>query len=323
MLKHFLSALFPITACATVSFALQVNAQTGISEIRGGQATPNKSYASVGSYGLVFEGSESGEGINAQGTPYAFDSMDLCNVTLIAPDLVITGARCVVEKKGNRYKKSERTAHAVFIKGNQSPELFFLDNPMFNPQELKDKGVIIRKLLPENIVFHPSVLKDLNTFDRIKHVGLAVIKLDKPIYAIKPAKLADKERVNAIKPGDILVTAGFGELNTNGDTPAQIHKARLPVKPFGQCNRDVIKAGEGPIHPSQICLNAENKSTCPGDVGAPLFVSNKNGEKLLVGIYNFVWKNGDNPVSCQDEAWSSYTKLSEVSAWIDSFRKSK
>src|SRR4051794_11369870 len=121
---------------------------------------------------------------------------------------------------------------------------------------------------------------------------VTLLKLDKPsaIATMKIAATADKP---SWAPGVPATIAGFGLTSENGDAPAQMQFAQVPITTDAYCANaypnGFTPADGGFDAKTMICAGYPQggTDTCQGDSGGPLLVNVPGGDLRLVGATSF------------------------------------
>ena len=311
LIKALLSSLIASTVIA-ITASTTAMAQGPISEVRGGTDTSSPRFEAVGTLGYL-----SGGEVNDLAVRYRFFSE--CTAVLISPTKVMTNAQCVTNSRGTKIKKG--TFQVAFLKGAKKADIYLQDNILLSATELQEAGVIIRNINPATDVHvHPSFLEALsrNESGLYDSVRLAIIDLQEPIDAIKPAKLADADFVDAMTTGTKVIIAGYGHTGDDEKSAAQLQRAALITMANDECDTIAASEGEGPIHAAQICAKSlnNNRSACNGDAGAPLFGLTDDGKIRLVGIHNFRWVTGSDS-RCSRTLFDNFNMPARVSDWVE------
>ena len=121
---------------------------------------------------------------------------------------------------------------------------------------------------------------------------VTLLKLDKP-SAIAPMKIADTADKPSWAPGILATIAGFGLTSENGDAPAQMQYAQVPVTTDAYCANaypNGLTPNDGGFDAkTMICAGYPQggTDTCQGDSGGPLLVTVPGGAVRLVGATSF------------------------------------
>ena len=121
---------------------------------------------------------------------------------------------------------------------------------------------------------------------------VTLLKLDKP-SAIGPMKIADTADKPSWAPGVLATIAGFGLTSENGDAPAQMQWAQVPITTDQYCANaypNGLTPNDGGFDAkTMICAGYPQggTDTCQGDSGGPLLVTVPGGALRLVGATSF------------------------------------
>jgi trypsin len=121
---------------------------------------------------------------------------------------------------------------------------------------------------------------------------VTLLKLDKP-SAIGPMKIADTADKPSWAAGVLATIAGFGLTSENGDAPAQMQYAQVPITTDAYCANaypnGFTPADGGFDAKTMICAGYPQggTDTCQGDSGGPLLVTVPGGALRLVGATSF------------------------------------
>jgi trypsin len=121
---------------------------------------------------------------------------------------------------------------------------------------------------------------------------VTLLKLDKP-SAIGPMKIAATADKPSWAAGVLATIAGFGTTSENGDAPAQMQYAQVPITTDAYCASaypNGLTPNDGGFDAStMICAGYPQggTDTCQGDSGGPLLVTVPGGALRLVGATSF------------------------------------
>jgi trypsin len=121
---------------------------------------------------------------------------------------------------------------------------------------------------------------------------VTLLKLDRP-SAIAPMKIADTADKPSWAPGILATIAGFGLTSENGDAPAQMQYAQVPITTDAYCANaypNGLTPNDGGFDAkTMICAGYPQggTDTCQGDSGGPLLVTVPGGAVRLVGATSF------------------------------------
>lgn len=110
--------------------------------------------------------------------------------------------------------------------------------------------------------------------------------------------------------GDLATLLGWGDTSHgNGEYPDILQSVDLPIISQSECSS---RWGSS-IPSTQICASTATKTSCSGDSGGPLYVT-ENGQDKQIGIVSYGYS-----ISCSSNiAPSVYTRISSYTNWIDS-----
>lgn len=98
--------------------------------------------------------------------------------------------------------------------------------------------------------------------------------------------------------------AGWGLTSFRGSLSDVLLSATLTVNSAG---------------PSAIRVQSQDGAgPCVGDSGGPLYVSEENGESVVVGVLSVVEQNAETQQFCEGDYGAVYTNLQGFGTWIDS-----
>jgi trypsin len=121
---------------------------------------------------------------------------------------------------------------------------------------------------------------------------VTLLKLDKP-SAVGPMKIADTADKPSWAPGVLATIAGFGLTSENGNAPAQMQHAQVPITTDQYCAgaypNGFTPADGGFDAKTMICAGYPQggTDTCQGDSGGPMLVTVPGGALRLVGATSF------------------------------------
>jgi secreted trypsin-like serine protease len=103
-----------------------------------------------------------------------------------------------------------------------------------------------------------------------------------------------------------LTIAGWGAVESGGDTPGVLLEATVNVVDQGECHTSYA----GAITDNMMCAAAYGTDTCQGDSGGPIFDVKEDGTVVQVGVVS--WGNG-----CADPLYPGvYARVSSQIVWI-------
>ncbi|HEX9992875.1 MAG TPA: serine protease [Acidimicrobiales bacterium] len=231
-----LRLLVAVAAFAMLQFGLAARAGAVEPEVVGGDP------AEAGEYGWQVA-------LVSHGSPPRFGQY--CGGSLIAADVVLTAAHCVV---------GSRPADVDVFAGQH---------------DLRQAGELIRA---KTITVHPNYNSRRSTFD------VAVIHLMTPSTQGTPGRLIRPTQTSLWEPGDLAWVTGWGATSEGGSGSPVLLEAQVPIVSDADC-ADAYGTDLVPEH--HLCagfLGQGGVDTCQGDSGGPMMVPNARGKLFIVGL---------------------------------------
>lgn len=209
---------------------------------------------------------------------------NFCTGTLIATDLVLTAAHCVVDMSAElQIPQDEMMTHVHIGFGTAVVE------------NIKDQAVLFRNVKTYRV--HEKYVKDSVQFaDTMPMYDVALIRLSEraPASATPVQLLKDS---SALKVGQELTLVGFGLTSTE------------PVVEATQMMKVGVNIDNPNLNGTQFTyLVRDSHSACSGDSGGPAYLISKNGQVVVAGVTSW----GDK--MCQHQG--AYTSVPAMYSWI-------
>jgi len=151
------------------------------------------------------------------------------------------------------------------------------------------------------IVIHPQYIPSLNRND------IALLELSEPV-SLQPISLPST--ANPVpNNGEIATVAGWG-VTATGNPSRQLQETDLPVVSTIACQSLYGNLINGPAH---LCAGGQQRDSCFGDSGGPLFVS-RGSQIVQAGVVSFGFGGCARP-----GLPTVYTRTATYFNWISSF----
>lgn len=221
-----------------------------------------------------------------------------CGGALIAPNVVVTAAHCMVEGRKSR----KRSPSEIFIRLGEHDLYRSADTDEVQDFEVErivnHENFVPRKYLNDiSLIFLKGEAK-IN--DRVRTVCL-------PMETRVP-NLVDEEALQ----GRVVSIAGWGTTTFNGAPSETLQEAHLKVVPQDECGTAFRKAKIN-ITTEYLCAGVQNSKmdACQGDSGGPLTaLEGIPPRHYLVGVVSFGKK-------CATPGFPGvYTRVSHYLDWI-------
>jgi len=109
--------------------------------------------------------------------------------------------------------------------------------------------------------------------------------------------------------GQLVTVAGWGALSEQGGQPNVLHEVDVHVWTNSKCGNKYNNRIPGKIEPTMICAADDQRDSCSGDSGGPLYM--KRGSKLVqLGIVS--WGIG----CARADSPGVYTRVTKMMDWI-------
>lgn len=172
-----------------------------------------------------------------------------------------------------------------------------------------DRRSIGEEITLDSVFSHPNYVTDND---------IALLKLSRPAKKGTAIGLASKEFDNSLRNNTDLTVAGWGVTSNDEDagTSNKLLEVTVPLRDRQQCITNYQDIDGVTITDNMICAGGitEQKDSCSGDSGGPLFLSDKNGDFQLLGVVSF-----GSSAGCASSRYPGvYTRVSRYLDWVES-----
>ncbi|KAF5276066.1 hypothetical protein FQA39_LY00862 [Lamprigera yunnana] len=224
-------------------------------------------------------------------TPTADGTSAVCGCSLIAPNVILTGAHCVENIKSSDIK----------IRAGEWDTQTERERYVYQERDIKQ--VITHEGFKLNNLFNDVALLVLETpFDKALHIGTICLPQYGTVFNSKEC-----------------FASGWGKdvFGQKGRYQVILKKIQLPTVPRNKCENDLRKTRLGPkfyLHQSFICAGGETgKDTCTGDGGSPLVCPDPANPKRYYQAGIVAWGIGCG----QENIPGVYVDVASFRNWID------
>ncbi|XP_053687815.1 phenoloxidase-activating factor 2-like [Sabethes cyaneus] len=212
----------------------------------------------------------------------------ICGASLIAPNLALTAAHCVVNFKNEKY----------YVRAGEWDTN--TDRELYSTQTRDASEIIIHE-----------------NYNKHHHNNIALLRLDTPFNADKNVQIICLPPVGSSFTGQECFTGAWGKDKfEQGRLQNILRRVEVPVVSHDQCQDAFRSTRLGPrfvLHDSYMCAGGEeNVDVCTGDGGAPLACATPgdSGRYYQVGIV--AWGIGCG----QKGIPGAYTDIVSFIPWI-------
>jgi secreted trypsin-like serine protease len=225
-----------------------------------------------------------------------------CIGALIAPDKVLTAARCVYS--GNLELIPPDFWAVALNPGNAD---------LSGQERHSVSAVDVAPGFDPYTCFYVGSINDY----LLCHDDAAVLTLTRPVRGVEPVSLVKAGDGSLTRTGRRLTIAGWGGKSMNYPQRDNAYRATIPVFDPGKCARiweSLNGSGDGPLRFSRsqhFCTYKVGVSACYQEMGSPA-ISESRGRQTLVGVFS-------STMLCATAKWPGvYTRLSnpELNDWI-------
>ncbi|CAG9765248.1 unnamed protein product [Ceutorhynchus assimilis] len=223
--------------------------------------------------------------------PTKHKNLALCGGSLIAPNVVLTGAHCVADLKLNEYK----------VRAGE-----------WDTQTEKERWPYQERTVSRAIIHEDYVPKVL-------YNNVALLILSSPVNSANNIGTICLPNQDEVSNSRNCLASGWGKnvFGKEGIYQVILKKIELPMVLFNECQRVLKNTRLGAafqLHYSFVCAGGERgKDTCTGDGGSPLVCPDPSNPNRYVLTGTVAWGIG-----CGEENIPGvYTNVAKFRNWID------
>jgi len=138
---------------------------------------------------------------------------------------------------------------------------------------------------------------------------IAILTLETPARISSTIKSVCLPSFHNNYDGQLVTVAGWGALSEQGGQPNVLHEVDVHVWTNSRCGTKYNNRIPGKIEPTMICAADDQRDSCSGDSGGPLYM--KRGSQLVqLGIVS--WGIG----CARADSPGVYTRVTKMMDWI-------
>ncbi len=244
----------------------------------------------VSSYGIIAgktvqENSVISKSVFLIKTDFGQSGQAFCTASLIAKDILLTAAHCVLVEKGEVSQKGKT---------------FFSANPACSKKENQLRSAGFKK-----VIAHADYVNGKESTDN--DMALILLDAEAPTESIV---LDVAKEFNAEDAGLKLFAIGYG--NRKGYSRFDENPVRLRMTKFEQSQ--LVKSSTRNGFDNIITVEQKKSGVCAGDSGGPLLLL-QNGKPQVLGIASTVSPSDDGTEACS--GYANYKSTLHIHEWIE------
>jgi secreted trypsin-like serine protease len=219
------------------------------------------------------------------------ESEQFCGGVFVAPNLVLTGAHCMLSTPaylvsiGNGTRRlSDHLADGRFVTGaNGSGVAAYWLHPRYDDNEVDN--------------------------------DVALVALTRPLPGARALGFIDSERQERklVAPGTPATALGWGATDKKQTRfPDGLRRGTLPVLDRATCGKRVDDLVGGGFTEAMFCAGGGKSDTCTGDSGGPLLVTGNGDQALVAGVTSY----GLGDLCGIKRQPGVYARLATLGSWV-------